>query len=194
MPQQGILIASSQGRFVQHCPSKFEEDLSRLPKFHFTAGLPRSGSTLTAALLRQGARFHAGMSSPVAELFEGVMSQVSAGSEISTLVNQQQRARILLCLFDSYYADVDEPVIFDTNRSWLAQLPAIDKFVFPKASSSAWCETLPGLWIRSNASFVNNAFENTRLFNNSAERSTVYTRVEALATANRLVWVIPGTR
>jgi sulfotransferase len=32
-----------------------------------------------------------------------------------------------------------------------------------------------------------NAFENTRLFNSPGERSTVYTRVEALANANRLV-------
>jgi sulfotransferase len=35
---------------------------------HFISGLPRSGSTLLAAILRQN-RFHAGMSSPVASLF-----------------------------------------------------------------------------------------------------------------------------
>jgi hypothetical protein len=37
--------------------------------------------------------------------------------------------------------------------------------------------------------YRNNAFERTRLFNNPAERATVYTRVEALAHANRLVGV-----
>ena len=36
---------------------------------HFISGLPRSGSTLLAAILRQNPRFHAGMSSPVASLF-----------------------------------------------------------------------------------------------------------------------------
>jgi len=35
--------------------------------------------------------------------------------------------------------------------------------------------------------FRRNAFEHTRLFNNPGERSTVYTRVEAMAGANRLV-------
>ena len=35
--------------------------------------------------------------------------------------------------------------------------------------------------------FRQNAFEHTRLFNTPGERSTVYTRVEALAGANRLV-------
>ena len=39
--------------------------------FHFISGLPRSGSTMLSAILRQNPRFHAGMSSPVASLFEG---------------------------------------------------------------------------------------------------------------------------
>ena len=86
-------------------------------KFNFISGLPRSGSTLTSALLRQNPRFHAGMTGPVAGLFEGVLNQVSAGSEMSAMVNNTQRARILKGLFDSYYADVDRPVIFDTSRS-----------------------------------------------------------------------------
>ena len=47
-------------------------------KFHFISGLPRSGSTLTGALLRQNPRYHAGMSSPIANLFEGIIGQVSA--------------------------------------------------------------------------------------------------------------------
>ena len=85
--------------------------------FHFLSGLPRSGSTLTAALLRQNPRFHAGMSSPVAALFEGLIAQVSAGTELSTMVDDEQRARLLRGLFDGYYADRPEPVIFDTNRA-----------------------------------------------------------------------------
>jgi sulfotransferase len=36
---------------------------------HFISGLPRSGSTLLAAILRQNPRFHSGMSSPVGALF-----------------------------------------------------------------------------------------------------------------------------
>lgn len=36
--------------------------------FHFISGLPRSGSTLMEAILRQNPRFSAGMSNPVANL------------------------------------------------------------------------------------------------------------------------------
>lgn len=154
-------------------------------KFHFIAGLPRSGSTLTAALLKQNPRFHAGMSSPVGGLFEGVIGQVSAGSELATMVNQDQRARILRGLFDSYYADVDQPVIFDTNRSWTAQLPALMK-LFPEAKIICTVRNVAWVMDSLERKFRENAFENTRLFN-GGERSTVYTRVEALAGANRLV-------
>jgi sulfotransferase len=37
----------------------------RVPTLHFIAGLPRSGSTLLVALLRQNPRFAARISSPV---------------------------------------------------------------------------------------------------------------------------------
>ena len=155
-------------------------------QFHFISGLPRSGSTLTAGILRQNPRFHAGMSSPVAGLFEGIIAQVSSGTEFSSMVNQEQRARILRGLFDSYYAELHEPVIFDTNRAWTANLPALMR-LFPEAKLI--CTVLNVAWVMDSLErqFRNNAFENTLLFNSAAERSTVYTRVEALASANRLV-------
>jgi sulfotransferase len=154
--------------------------------FHFISGLPRSGSTLTAALLRQNPRFHAGMSSPVAALFEGVLAQVSAGSEISTMVDDDQRARLLRGLFDSYYAKFAQPVIFDTNRAWTAQLPALMR-LFPQAKVICCVRDLAWIMDSIERQFRNNAFENTRLFNSAAERATVYSRVETLAHANRLV-------
>lgn len=154
--------------------------------FNFISGLPRSGSTLTAAILRQNPKFHAGMSSPVASFFDGIISQVSAGTELSTMVNEEQRARLLRGLFESYYADVDKPVVFDTNRAWTAQLPALMR-LFPE--SKLICCVRDVAWVMDSLEkqYRNNAFEHTRLFNNPAERSTVYTRLEALAGANRLV-------
>ena len=154
--------------------------------FHFISGLPRAGSTLTAAILRQNPRFHAGMSSPVASLFDHLIAQVSAGSELSTMVNEAQRARLLRGLFDSYYADHAQPVIFDTNRAWAAQLPALMR-LFPEAKIICCVRDVAWVMDSLERQYRNNAFEHTRLFNNAAERATVYTRVEALANANRLV-------
>jgi sulfotransferase len=126
------------------------------------------------------------MSSPVATLFEGIISQVSAGSELSTMVSAKQRAAILKGLFDSYYQDQEEDVIFDTNRAWTAQLPALMQ-LYPDAKLI--CTVRDVAWVLDSMErqYRSNAFENTRLFNSPAERATVYTRVDSLASSNRLV-------
>ena len=156
------------------------------PKFHFISGLPRSGSTLLAALLRQNPRFYAGMSGPVASLFEGILAQVSAGTELSTMVNDEQRERILKSIFDSYYADRSEELIFDTNRAWTAKMPAL-MTLFPDSKLICCVRDLSWIMDSMERQFRGNAFEHTRLFNTPNERATVYTRIEALAHANRLV-------
>ncbi|MEM6460392.1 MAG: sulfotransferase [Pseudomonadota bacterium] len=155
-------------------------------RFHFISGLPRSGSTLLAAILRQNPRIHSGMSSPVASLYEGLIAQVSAGSEISTMVTVEQRARLLRGLFELYYQDRPEPIIIDTNRSWTANISSLAA-LFPKAKMI--CTVRDVNWVLDSLErqYRSNDFENTLLFNNKGERATVYTRTEALANANRLV-------
>lgn len=155
-------------------------------KFHFISGLPRSGSTLTSALLRQNPRFHASMSSPVANLVDMLIAQVSAGTEMASMVSNDQRERLLRGIFDSYYADYPQEVIFDTNRAWTANLPRLMK-LFPDAKVICCVRDVAWVMDSMERQFRNNTFEHTRLFNNPGERSTVYTRVEALAGANRLV-------
>jgi len=154
--------------------------------FHFIAGLPRSGSTLTAALLRQNPRFHAGMASPIASLLEGMIAQVSAGSELASTVTPEQRARLLRGVFDSYYAELDAPVIFDSNRAWTANLPAL-MHVFPNAKVVCLVRNVAWIMDSFERQVRSHPFEHTRLYSGPGERSTVYTRVEALAGATRIV-------
>jgi len=56
-------------------------------KFHFISGLPRSGSTLLSALLKQNPRFSAGMSGPVAGMFNTITGEMSARNEFSVVVS-----------------------------------------------------------------------------------------------------------
>ena len=49
-----------------------------LPKLHFISGLPRSGSTLLAGILRQNPRFHAAMTGPVGALFGAMLNAMGA--------------------------------------------------------------------------------------------------------------------
>lgn len=154
---------------------------------HFISGLPRSGSTLLSALLRQNPRFHASMSSPVARLFASLLEQVSAGSEFSSLVTQEQRKRLLTGLFESFYADKpDNSVIFDTNRSWSSNMTALAD-LYPQAKVIACVRNVAWIMDSIERLYRANPYENTRLFCDAIERNTVYSRVDTLGMRNRLV-------
>lgn len=96
-----------------------------MSRFHLISGLPRAGSTLLAAILRQNPRFHATMSGPVAGMIAALQINASA-SEYSGFLDNQTRARLLRAVFDAYYCGVpDEKVIFDTNRSWTGRMALV---------------------------------------------------------------------
>ncbi len=155
-------------------------------KFFFISGLPRAGSTMLSAILNQNPRFHAGVTSPVASFFSTILSQVSVGSEWALQVNLQQRRDLLLGLFESYYAGAPRPVIFDTNRTWSTKLPALLD-LFPDTKVIACVRNVAWIMDSIERLYRANPYENTRLFNNDAERSNVYSRLETLASRNRLV-------
>ena len=154
--------------------------------FHFISGLPRSGSTLLSAILRQNPRFHCGVTSPVASFFSAVVSQVSVGSEWAAQVSTDQRRTILRGLFDNYYADHPQPIVFDTNRVWSAKLPAVLD-LFPTAKVISCVRNVGWVMDSIERLYRANPYENTKLFANDAERSTVFSRVETLAQRTRLV-------
>lgn len=162
--------------------------LSTPPRYHFITGLPRAGSTLLSALLLQNPRFHAGMTSPVGGLFKGMINQLGAGSEFGPVVTTEQRRRLSRGLFDSYYADQagSKEVIFDTNRMWSAQMPALMD-LFPGAKLIACVRNVAWVMDSIERRYRANPFEITRLFSDDTERNTVYSRVDTLAQRNRMV-------
>lgn len=115
---------------------------------HFISGLPRSGSTLLAAILRQNPRFRAGMMSPVAALVSALVDEMSQKNGFSCFINDAQRKRILKGLFWAYYEDLSfsehaDTVVFDTHRSWCGRMAMLGE-LFPDAKviacvrSPAW--------------------------------------------------------
>jgi sulfotransferase len=158
-----------------------------MQKYHFISGLPRAGSTLLAAILRQNPRFHAGMSSPVGALVRNMLNQLGAGSAFGPVVTTEQRRRLARGVFDSYYADqTGKDIIFDTNRMWCAQMPALMD-MFPGAKVIACVRNVAWVMDSIERRYRANPFEITRLFNDDTERNTVYSRVDTLAQRNRLV-------
>ncbi len=154
---------------------------------HFISGLPRSGSTLLSAILRQNPKIHAGMTSPVGPVFNAALTAMGAENEFSVFFKEEQKRDILLGIFDGFYAHVDAPgVVFDTNRMWTSRVAAVRK-LFPE-SKMICCVRNPA-WVMDSVERLirKNAFDVSRIFNNAQERSTVYTRADALLNPHRMI-------
>lgn len=156
-------------------------------RLHFISGLPRSGSTLLAGILRQNPRFHAAMTSPVGALFSVMLNAMGRGNETALFIDEGQRRDLLAGLFETYYRpQAGKEVIFDTSRVWCARLPALLS-IFPEAK--VICCVRSVAWIMDSIERLvrKNAFEPSRLFATAEERATVFSRVEALAHRDRMV-------
>ena len=93
-------------------------------QFHAVSGLPRSGSTLLCNLLNQNPAFHASSTSPMAATFEGIHRFWSGSSEVRSDLardkeaTQERLRRTSQAMLEGWYADHEEPVIFDKGRGW----------------------------------------------------------------------------
>lgn len=154
--------------------------------FHFISGLPRSGSTLLAGILRQNPRFHAAMSSPVAALMQGCLEQTGASSEFYSFFDTERRKAVCRALFDAYYYDKGRhDVIFDTSRHWTARLHQLVELY--DGFKVICCVRNPA-WIMDSFERIyrKNPFDYSRMFS-PGNRLTVYTRCETMMSAGGTV-------
>jgi sulfotransferase len=147
---------------------------------HFISGLPRSGSTLLAALLKQNPRFHANMSSPLAGLAGSLLDGMSAQNEFSVFISDAQRERMLRALFTEYHKDaLRNGLVFDTNRAWCSRLPLL-RTLFPCAKVIACVRNLS--WIVDSLERLaqRNVLSPSAIFNFQSS-GTVYSRADMIA-------------
>lgn len=155
-------------------------------KIHFISGMPRSGSSLFAALLRQNPRFHADITGPVAGLFNTLLGEMSGRNEFSLFISDTQRQRILQGVFSNYYEEqVTAEVVFDTSRRWCTKLPAL-RTLFPQSRIIACVRHVP--WVLDSIERLvrQNAFQPSAIFN-FMPGGTVYSRAEGLLGGEGLV-------
>ncbi len=146
-------------------------------KIHFISGLPRSGSTLLSAILRQNPRVHAGIQSSVSEIFSNAL-RIMSSSESALFISDAQRRRILRSIVSEYYADLaSDMVIFDSSRNWCSVLPALAS-LFP--DSRVICCVRNPAWILDSVERLvqRNAFLASKMFGH--EVGTVFNRVDAM--------------
>jgi len=153
---------------------------------HFISGLPRSGSTLLAAILRQNPRFHAGMTGPVGSLVEALLRGMSMNNETAVFITDTHREKILRAVFSAFYDDVTATdVVFDTNRLWCTKLPLLTT-LFPAARVICCVRDVPWIFDSIERLIRSNKFQPSGIFN-FEPGGTVYSRVEGLGSASGMV-------
>lgn len=100
-----------------------------MKSYYFISGLPRSGSTLLSAILRQNPDFYADISSPVQALTETSIDTISESNNNLT-VSEEQRKNLMYGIFEGYYQHIEKPVIFDSSRGWTKKTNFL-KALFP---------------------------------------------------------------
>ena len=153
---------------------------------HFISGLPRAGSTLLAALLRQNPAVRAGIVSPLGSLVGAVLKDISQGNETSLFIDEAARARLLRGLFDSYYADLPAgTAVFDSNRGWTGRIDLLAR-LFPDCR--VICCVRPVPWIIDSVERLvrGNPFELSKIFGFDPG-GTVYARAEGLMGNDGLI-------
>ena len=148
-----------------------------MTRISFISGLPRSGSTMLAAILRQNPSFHAGMSGPLFSIFSGLLRSMGPGNEYARFLSDAQRERMIRAVFDEYFDEFpDKRMVFDTNRGWCAHLAALAS-LFP--DSRVICCVRNPAWILDSIErrVQSAAFSRSRMFPEDAAEN-VYTRVE----------------
>ncbi len=154
-------------------------------KFHFISGLPRSGTTLLAAILNQNPRFRAGMTSPLADIMGVVMAEASSKNDFSFDVTDDQRVAMLRGLVESFYTKEAESVVFDTSRLWCSRMQLLQT-LFPAAKVIACVRQLS--WVLDSMErLVRKQPANVSKVFRFDTNTTVYSRVEALTDPRGMV-------
>lgn len=154
--------------------------------FHFISGLPRAGSTLLSAILRQNPRFRAGMTSPVADVIGVLVTELSSKNDFSAGITDEQRAAMLRGTVQSFYSvDPGAEVVFDTSRLWCSRLPMLAA-LFPGSRVIACVRGIQ--WILDSMErLVREQPLNTSKVFKFNTNLTVYARAEALTDPKGMV-------
>ena len=153
---------------------------------HFISGLPRSGSTLLAGILRQNPHFHAMMTSPVGGIYMAMQMAVSRKNEAAVFIDEGQKRALLRGVFENYYHAIGAgKLVFDTNRIWCTKLPSLADH-FPAAKVICCVRDISWIMDSIERLIRSNPHELSGLFG-FEPGGTVYTRINRLAQIDGLV-------
>ena len=90
-----------------------------MPKtFHFLAGLPRSGSTVLAAILNQRPEVYVSPQTDLLQVMYLLEAQIPGFESHRAGLRREGYANLVRSSAETFYADIDASVVIDKNRAW----------------------------------------------------------------------------
>ena len=149
--------------------------------YYFISGLPRSGSTLLSAILKQNPEFYADIASPLHGIVNGTI-EFMTGCESNLILTEERRKNILLSLFEGYYSFIEKSVIFDSSRMWTKNTTLLQQ-LFP--NTKILCCVRDIVWIINSFEIISkkNPFYTNRLVK-SEFTDNVFSRSDGMMDNN----------
>lgn len=157
-------------------------------EYFFISGLPRSGSTLLSALLRQNPNFYADISTPLQSIIDQTIKIIS-NSEVDSVLTDENKKNFIKHIFDGYYASIDRPVVFDTNRSWTSVTPLL-KFIFPYTKIICCVRELKWIINSFEKNYAKNVFFDKNHLVSPDDKLNVSSRCDSMMDPNGIGLVI----
>lgn len=140
---------------------------------------------MLSAILNQNPQLMASFSSPVANLFDGLLKGMGANSEYYCSIDNNTRSNVLFGIFESYYINKPNKIVFDTNRYWCSVVPVLQSLL-PGCKIICCVRPIPYILNSFELLFQKNPLVISRMFK-PGEGKTVYQRVEALMSSSGTV-------
>lgn len=139
-------------------------------RYYFISGMPRAGSTLLANILAQNPKFHATATSGIMDVMFQVRNMWNERVEMKASPDFAAELRVLRGILDSYFANVEKPVVFDKCRGWLSEIEMAEavlgrkvKILVPVRDIRAVVASFEKLW-RKNAPHSQNPLARQNYF------------------------------
>ena len=88
-----------------------------MKKFYYISGLPRSGSTLLTAILKQNPKFHSEITDNLMSYILGVI-ETNHNRSPRSQISEQIIKNVVDGIFCGFYKHIDKEIIFNCNRGW----------------------------------------------------------------------------
>jgi sulfotransferase len=150
---------------------------------HYISGLPRTGSTLLATILKQNPKIHTGISSPLMGMINGITHAINAGDGFNTECDETTTVCIMRNIFNTYF-DECPPIRFDTNFLWTSKLSLINT-LYPGAKVLCCVRSIPEILNSFEQLYQKSPLTYSRFYDQSCR--TVFDRANYLMNENRVI-------